>query len=450
MIEQVHVSRVNLFPFGLFIVLLFLGTIGAVGQPATYSAAGADDSPAIVHLRSQLKAAHPAAVDRFWDAIHRMGSPLIEPVQGEKHYSFVTFVWRGTTQTQNVVIFDGVAAFDAKDRMQQIGSTKIWYKTYRVRNDARFAYNLSPNDSLQPFDQIKGDDAMKQRLAALQIDPLNPHRCPATFGAYDAESSFVELPEAEPLLWSSSLHAVKRGKLEQKQIHSLLLQRDKKLWVYTPADYEAGKGAYPLLVLFDGDRNSMWIPQILDLMIAQGQIPPLIVVMTDESTPSIRTSELTCNQQFADFLAEELVPWLRSGYAVTHSPGETLVSGSSLGGLAAVFAGLKHPEIFGNVISLSGSFWWKPQGEVQGEWLTRLVTNSTKVASRFYLEVGLMESLPIQIETNRHMQQALIAKQYPTGYAEFDGGHSFLTWSEGMVHGLRYAMRSPQPSQPAS
>jgi hypothetical protein len=77
---------------------------------------------------------------------------------------------------------DGVAGFDAKDRMLHLEHTNIWYKTYRVRNDARFAYNLSPNDSLQSFDAVKGDEAMRNRLTMLQADPLNPRRCPTTFG----------------------------------------------------------------------------------------------------------------------------------------------------------------------------------------------------------------------------------------------------------------------------
>lgn len=433
--------RVNAFTASLFIGLLCLGTNFVLGQSPTYSAAGPDDSPIIVRLRHQLKTAHTAAVQRFWKSVQRTGAPLIEPVPGDKNYSFVTFVWQGNDQTRNVVIFDGVAGFDAKDRMQLIGGTDVWYKTYRVRNDARFAYNLSPNDSLQPFDDVKGDEAMKRRLSVFQKDPLNPHHCPTTFGAYGAESSYVELPGARPLLWSSNLQGIKRGKLQETQIHSRLLDRDKRLWVYTPPGFRQGERTYPLLVLFDGDRNSMWIPKILDLMIARGQIPPLVVVMTDESTPSIRSSELPCNQQFADFLAKELVPWGRRSYGATSSPEQTVVAGSSYGGLASVFAALKHPEVFGNVISLSGSFFWKPQGDAHGEWLTSLVNNTPKLPLKFYLEVGLMEGYSMEIEPNRHMEQVLKAKKYPTGYAEFDGGHSFLTWSEGMVHGLTYLMR---------
>ena len=58
----------------------------------------------------------------------------------------------------------------------------------------------------------------------LQIDPLNPHRCPATFGAHDAESSYVELPGARPLVWNSTLRGIARGKVEEKQLQSLIAE----------------------------------------------------------------------------------------------------------------------------------------------------------------------------------------------------------------------------------
>jgi enterochelin esterase-like enzyme len=127
-------------------------------------------------------------------------------------------------------------------------------------------------------------------------------------------------------------------------------------------------------------------------------------------------------------------------------PQRTIVAGSSYGGLASVFAGLAHPEVFGNVISLSGSFWWKPEGDTQTEWLKRRVNNSPKIPLRFYLEVGLMESYPMQIEANRDMAETLTAKGYPLHYSEYDGGHSFLNWSEAMARGLRYILGAGNPT----
>jgi enterochelin esterase family protein len=419
------------------LVLIILVVLAdASGQIPTYSAAGRNDSASVANLRHQVQSGDAGAVTKFWNAVHKSGAPLVEEVPGEKDFSFLTFLWQGNDRTRNVVIFDGVAGFDAKDRMLHVDGTDVWYKTYRVRKDARFAYNLSPNDSLQSFDEVKGDQAMRDRLAMLQVDPLNPHHCPTTFGAYGAESSYVELSDARPLVWNSPMQGVRRGKVEEKQLHSASLKADKKVWVYTPPAFRKAGGRYPLLVLSDGDRNVMWIPKLLDTLIAQGKIPSMVAVMTDESVPSIRTRELECDVQFEDFLAKELVPWTRENYDTTALPEMTIVAGSSLGGLAAVYAGLEHPEVFGKVISLSGSFWWKPAGSTEAEWLTNLVQRSPKLPLRFYLEVGLMESQSMQIETNRRMRDALIAKGYPVGYSEYDGGHSFLTWSSGMVNGL--------------
>jgi enterochelin esterase-like enzyme len=432
------------------LLILSIMLFGVSGQAPTYSVAGPNDSPSIVTLRHRIASGGAVAVKNFWDAVHKSGAPLIEAGPDANGFSLVTFLWQGNDRTRNVVIFDGVAGFDAKDQMLHLDRSDVWYKTYRVRNDARFAYNLSPNDSLQSFDEVKGDEAMRTRLAMLKIDPLNPHRCPTTFGAYGTESSYVELSDAPHLVWNLTVDQIRRGKVTVTAIHSEHLKGEKKLWIYTPAGFTKDGDRYPLLVLFDGDRNVMWIPKVLDVLIAQGRIPPVIALMTDESVPSVRRNELPCNPQFADFLANELVPWTRHNYYATTQPERTIVAGSSFGGLASVFAGLKHPEVFGNVISLSGSFWWKPEGDNEAEWLTSLVNTSPKLPLRFYLEVGLMEGYSNQIEANRHMKDALTVKGYPVGYSEYDGGHSFLNWSGGVSNGLEYLFRPNNSRDPRS
>lgn len=77
-----------------------------------------------------------------------------------------------------------------------------------------------------------------------------------------------------------------------------------------------------------------------------------------ENVPRRRLFDLVASDQFADFMAKELVPWIRSHYHVTKDPKQTVLSGYSAGGLAAPFVALRHPEVFGNVVSLSGAFWW--------------------------------------------------------------------------------------------
>lgn len=419
------------------IFLLLMAVQPVFSQTPTYLAVGPEASPRIAELRSQVVSRRQGAVEQFWKYVQVTGTPLIETIPGDPRNSLVTFLWRGNGETRNVVIFDGVAGFDAKDRMSQLGDTNVWFKSYKVRNDARFAYNLSPNDTLQSFDEIKGNEPMQARLAMFQIDPLNPHRCPTTFGPHTAESSFVELADAPALVWNKPSPEAARGKVESMEIQSGILKARKKLWIYTPRDFSESGAPYPLLILFDGDRNVMWIPRILDNLIAQKRTPPMVAIMIDDSNPTDRNTELPCNPVFAEFLAKEIVPLAREKYH-TGEAARTIVAGSSYGGLAAVFAALRYPGVFGQVLSLSGSFWWKPQGEKESEWLVKQVLASPQLSVRFYLEVGLMEGYPMQIEANRHMRDVLRGKGYDIGYAEYDGGHAFLNWSGGMANGLLF------------
>jgi enterochelin esterase-like enzyme len=137
-----------------------------------------------------------------------------------------------------------------------------------------------------------------------------------------------------------------------------ILKNEGKLWIYTPSGFSKLGARYPLLVLFDGDRVK-WVPAILDNLIAQKRIPPMVAARIDNPSTAARNLELPCYPPFADFLATELVPWVRENYHGAAEAARTIAAGSSYGGLAAVFAGLRHPEVFGNVVSLSGSFWWK-------------------------------------------------------------------------------------------
>jgi enterochelin esterase-like enzyme len=105
-----------------------------------------------------------------------------------------------------------------------------------------------------------------------------------------------------------------------------------------------------------------------------------------------------------------LTLWLRQTYHVTHEPTQTFLAGGSYGALAAAFVARQRPATFGNVLALSGSFWWKPEAGNEWEWLTRQFALSPLRPLHFYLEVGLLESSPTptgfagQLLANRHLR----------------------------------------------
>jgi len=127
---------------------------------------------------------------------------------------------------------------------------------------------------------------------------------------------------------------------------------ERPAWIYTPPSYDPAGGPYPLLVIFDS-AYLMLIPApvILDNLIDKKLIPPMLAIVLDYSQPQRRMVDLTCSDAFNDQLVKVIVPWMRENYHATTEARRTIVAGSSLGGLAAAYAGLRHPEMFGNVLS---------------------------------------------------------------------------------------------------
>ena len=402
------------------------------------SAQGSPSSPQLTALRNEVKDGSKTAMDLFWQRVSKQGSPLLEPVEGDDNHLLVTFLYRAKEETKNVVVIGGPGGTDVgNNQMTHMPDTDLWYKTYRVRSDARFTYTFSINDSLVPFDQVPANEIMK-RASTFRFDSMNPNR---TFGM---TPSIVELPRALPQPYSKERPLVAKGKVEKQRFKSALLNNERTIWVYTPPGYQSAGRPFGLLVVFDGNTYLTAVPTqtILDNLLAQKLIPPMVAIIVDNVSQVGRGVELPCNPTFADFLATELVPAMRKQYNLTKSPAQTYVAGSSYGGLAATYAAFRHSEVFGNVISQSGSYWWRPQGEGEHEWLVKEFVKSPKLPIRFYLDVGLMErgptpdSGPDMVIVNRHLRDVLRAKGYFVHYTEFNGGHEYLNWRGTLADGL--------------
>ena len=152
--------------------------------------------------------------------------------------------------------------------------------------------------------------------------------------------------------------------------------------------------------------------------------------------------ELPCYEPFADFLAHELVPWIRETQRVTSAASRTIVAGSSYGGLASTFAAVQHSDVFGNVLSQSGSYWWTQPDDPEHEWLTRHIVDQETSGIRFYMDIGLLESGPTRNDgpsmllTNRHLRDVLRAKRYSVTYREINSDHDYVSWRGTLADGL--------------
>jgi enterochelin esterase family protein len=109
-----------------------------------------------------------------------------------------------------------------------------------------------------------------------------------------------------------------------------------------------------------------------------------------------------------------------------------VIGGSSFGGLAPAYAGLVNARWFGNVLSMSGSYWWSPAGEAPG-WVQR-AWQEPRQPVRFYLDAGRYERARGGqdgiLETNRHLADVLRAKGYEVTQAEHETSHDYVQWQD--------------------
>lgn len=403
-------------------------------------------SPAIEALRKQITFDNSNTV-AFWTDVAHKDSPLVEPYGNDGKYQLVTFLWRGNSSISNVVVLGpnwGSPNY-SDNSMHRVENTDVWYLTKRLPSAARFEYRLSPND---PLTSDSRGSAI--RRATAQADPLNPNNweCPKEATKHECWSA-VELPGAVPQPWLVKQPGNPEGRVERHTIRSNIQNLDRSIAIYAPPGYRRDGPPNDLLLLFDGpaylsSENAM--PTTMDNLIAAAKIRPTIAVLVS-NVGSRRLTDLVPNPEFADFMANELVPWVRSRYNVTNDPDRTVIGGFSAGGLAAAYMGLRHSNVFGKVLSQSGAFWWAPDhyqnadSTTETNWMVKQYLASPRLPVMFYLEAGTFEMDQAGeggdiLEATRHLRDVLLAKGYAVHYQQFVGGHDGLSWRGTLANGL--------------
>jgi enterochelin esterase-like enzyme len=412
-------------------------------------------SPRLNALRRRLHAGDSTALDTFWREVAEEGTPLIEPIPGEDNHRLITFLWREEPgqELRNVVV--GTIANLAgpgleNNLMDHLLGTDLWFRTYRVPSDLRLQYRLAPNDSLVPLLSVKSEDK-EARMANWQLDPLNRHPYrddTVRYAPYPDDlpwSSTVTLPDAPSQPWIIPNLDVPRGNLETHQFTSAILGYERPIYVYTPPGYTPDGEPYPLLISFDGQSviYAIPLPTILDNLQSANLLPPLVAILIGNLDQASRDRELARHPPFFDFLTQELLPWARQRWHFTTDPARTVIAGISRGGLAAAWAGLRHPDLFGNVLGQAGTYNWLAEEETDDAFLIEQYRRSPRLPLRFWLDVGTLETVPLPymgglttLEASRLLRDTLREKGYPVAYSEFCGAHDYFCWQGTISDGL--------------
>ena len=408
-------------------------------------------------LRTSVERGERDSIKLFWEEVKKFGAPLIEPIAGDREDMAVTFLWKNTPDTHNVLVlwlpYVGIAPDEYL--MTRLGETDVWYKTIKVNRKVRLAYTLAPNAArLHPLSLGFDAAAITMIAAAARPDPLNPKRYRVDPESVDAPeyrgNSVLEMPDAPPQPWIVQRPGVPAGRVEKHQFKSTALNNEREIAIYLPPQYSPHAESYPLIVLFDEDAYLSLVPTptILDNLISERRIPAVVAVLVGNGPGDARDRELACNPEFTRALVAELLPWAHHQYNFTHDPRLTVVGGSSRGGFASACAGLWHPETFGNVLAQSGSFHIIPpsKGDTKDSssepnWVARQFISSPKKPLRFYLDAGSAEfnatgGADAILVCTRTLRDVLRAKGYEVHFQEFEGGHDYLSWRGTLADGL--------------
>lgn len=395
----------------------------------------------ITKLEEQIQKGDLSAVNIFWNSLKK--TPLVEPLENDQ--VLATFLWKASEPCQNVVLsYYGTASYDPQhNQMVQVPSTSIWYKPLVLHKDTRLVYGFSQNDPLIRIANFKLEDINPAAFTeTIHPDPLNPFPYHLTgalcFSGQELHMSLLEL--APPYAWNS--HKL-QGNIEEHFVPSTILQDGRQVDVYLPPNYDKNK-TYPLLVSFDAIAFKDYVqgPLILDYLITQGKIPPTIALAIHNPFPNLlsRMFFLTCNDHFTHFVTEEVLAWAKLRYQISPLPQNRIITGGSLGALAACYTAFKSPEIFGNVLAHSGAFWWK--AHQQTNYILRLYESSPKKDLRFFLDVGTLETAQTFeeglsfLEASRQFASILHSKGYPVRLHEFWGSHDYISWQKAFAEAM--------------
>lgn len=152
------------------------------------------------------------------------------------------------------------------------------------------------------------------------------------------------------------------------------LGRQRRIWIYLPADYATSHKKYPVIYMHDGQNlfdgytsgyGEWGIDELLDKLPVRKQC---IIVGIDhggdyritEYDPYDSKYGKGRGDDYVDFLAKTLKPYIDKNYRTEKDARHTTVAGSSMGGLISMYAILKYPAVFGNAGVFSPSFWIAP------------------------------------------------------------------------------------------
>lgn len=244
---------------------------------------------------------------------------------------------------------------------------------------------------------------------------------------------------------------VPHGDVVSTWYHSDILGADRRLNIYTPPFYNKNITSYPVLYLLHGsggDENA-WLElgrtaRIMDNLIAEGKIEPMIVVMPN-GNPSKQAApgETSDNLNYKPAMSNsfpgykdgsyersftEIINFVDNRFRTKADKAHRAIAGLSMGGFHTLYISLNYPDYF-NYIGLFSAGLSSNGVDPNSSMYTNIDEKLTALEQSGYgllwIAIGKSDFL---YEANMDFRQKLDSKGMKYEYLETTRGHIWANW----------------------
>jgi predicted alpha/beta superfamily hydrolase len=244
------------------------------------------------------------------------------------------------------------------------------------------------------------------------------------------------------------------------------INRERRIWIYLPPDYETSQKSYKVLYMQDGQNlfdvstsfAGEWeVDETLNRLFDEGDEGCIVVGI--DNGGEYRVDEYTpwgnilygggAGEEYLISILNSLKPYVDQNYRTKPGRNHTGIMGSSLGGLISMYGGLKYDSIFSRIGSFSTSYWFAKE-----EAIAFVQDDPHQVPMRIYSIAGASENgnIPedaIALDSLLH-QLGYTSEEIQTTIHQ-DGQHSEWYWAREFESAYQWLWDelSPVKQEPA-
>ncbi len=275
------------------------------------------------------------------------------------------------------------------------------------------------------------------------LDPANKHI--VRDGRFSTASVLYVPGNASDLYWAKT---GPKGSLQEVWFESPTLELTRRMFVYTPPEYQNSNADFPVLYLLHGGGGDeeAWptlgaAKNIMDNLINAGKAKPMLVVMTNGNpsqaaaftvSPPIEAPDSgvgdMASMQFEKSLVQDVIPYIEANYRVKTGKENRALTGLSMGGLQTMNTSFANPELFDYLGVMSMGFADLSRFGINIDHSKReeqIIALKEAAPKLYWIACGKDDFLYESVVT---MRNKLDEMDFPYVYRESPGGHTWANW----------------------